>query len=168
MDIGGLRRRRARQLGLTLNEYNRLGERDDRTDRGVDRLQRTIGRRARRFIFDGRLSFYFLPRSTKIFLYVSPAVGAARIWGDLRRSSQRNEAPGLRSAADVERATKARIRSDRKRYRKLYGVDPYQRKHYDLYLDTSSLSEAEVYRRVKKFIVDNLRTKTSRPSRQRR
>lgn len=153
-DIGELRRDTARNLGMTLEEYNRLGERDSSTDRWVDSLQTRLGKRKKNLIVDGRLSFHFIPRSLKIFLYTSPDVAAARVWKDVRSSSVRNETRNVRSRADLERSIRRRIASDVRRYRRYYRVNPYKKTHYDLYLDTTKLTREQVFRRVRDFLVD--------------
>ncbi len=155
LDIGELRRNMARSLGMTLEEYNRLGERDSSTDRWVDSLQARLGKHKKNLIVDGRLSFHFIPQSLKIFLYTSPDVAAARIWKDVRNSSVRNETRNEKSRAALERSIRKRIASDVRRYRKYYRVNPYKKTHYDLYLETTKLDREQVFRHVRDFLVDN-------------
>lgn len=154
-DIGELRRDMARNLGMTLEEYNRLGERDSSTDRWVDSLQARLGKHKKNLIVDGRLSFHFIPRSLKIFLYTSPNVAAKRVWKDVNNSSARNETHNAKSRADLERSIRRRIASDVRRYRRYYRVNPYKKTHYDLYLDTTKLNREQVFQRVRDFLVDN-------------
>jgi cytidylate kinase len=46
---------------------------------------------------------------------------------------------------------------DRRRYLKYYGINPFLKRHYDLYLDTSRLSPERVYRKVQDFVVEKVR-----------
>lgn len=151
IDMGAIRRQIAGRKGMTLPEYNRLAEHDPRIDRATDAFQQRLGRTRKNALIEGRLSFHFIPHSLKIFLYASPAVGAGRIWRELRTSSKRNEGR-LCSLADVERAVRQRIRSDKKRYWKYYRVNPFLKRHYDLFLDTSDLNRTQVFDRVRSFV----------------
>ncbi|NUM42573.1 MAG: AAA family ATPase, partial [Leptospiraceae bacterium] len=71
--IGGLRREAAKKRGLTLAEYNALGETDPTTDTEVDEYQRQLGLSSDNFIIEGRTSWYFIPHSFKVYLDVSEA-----------------------------------------------------------------------------------------------
>jgi len=88
-NIGGLRRAAAQKRGLTLAEYNKLGETDPQTDREVDEYQKELSRTQDNFIIEGRASWYFIPRSLKIYLDVTPDVGAERIWQHLQTKTDR-------------------------------------------------------------------------------
>ena len=43
--IGGLRREAARKRGMTLEEYNKLGETDPATDKEVDEMQKNSAKK---------------------------------------------------------------------------------------------------------------------------
>ena len=47
--MGGLRREAARKRGLTIEEYNKLGETDPSTDLEVDRYQEELGKKENNF-----------------------------------------------------------------------------------------------------------------------
>ena len=70
--MGGLRREAAKKRGLSLAEYNKLGETDIKTDKEVDEYQRELGEKEDNFVIEGRTSWYFIPHSLKIYLDVSP------------------------------------------------------------------------------------------------
>jgi cytidylate kinase len=99
--IGGIRREKAKERGLTLEEYNKLGETDPSTDLEVDEYQKKLGETQDNFIIEGRTSWHFIPHSFKIFLDVSFEEGARRIWGNLQKDSSRNEGNNLKSYEDV-------------------------------------------------------------------
>ena len=63
--IGAIRREAALKRGLTLEEYNKLGETDPQTDIEVDNYQKELGERSDNFIIEGRTSWYFIPHSLK-------------------------------------------------------------------------------------------------------
>jgi len=140
--VGDLRRRIARERGMTIDQYNRLGETSDETDREADEYQARLGREEDDFVIDSRLGFHFIPHSFKVRLDVDPRVGAKRIF-DARRGEQQAERQ-YGSVEEVLRGNQVRNTSDRKRYRMYYGVNPEDPGHYDLIVDTTDRTVDEV------------------------
>lgn len=146
--IGGIRRKKAQEQGLTLAEYNKLGESDIKTDREVDEYQRELGEKEDNFVIEGRTSWHFIPHSFKIYLDVEEKEGAKRIFHDLQGKNDRNEDKDLDSEEKVLASSRKRIVSDKARYKKYYDFDVYDPKNYDFYLDTTNLSFDEVFEQV--------------------
>lgn len=146
--MGGLRREAAKQRGLTLAEYNALGEKDPATDFEVDEYQKDLGQKQDNFIIEGRTSWFFIPHSFKIYLDVDEEEGYKRIFGHLQQKNDRNEDRNLASPDDVKKSLQARLASDRLRYQKYYDIDVNDVKNYDFYLDTTNLSPEQVFDRV--------------------
>lgn len=151
--MGSLRREAAKRRGLTLAEYNLLGETDPNTDREVDEFQKKLGQEKDNFIIEGRTSWFFIPRSLKIYLDATPEVGAKRIFSSLQKNDTRNEDVNLQTWQDVLVSNKKRLASDTKRYQKYYGINIDKASNYDLHLDTSNLSVQEVFDEVEKFVL---------------
>jgi len=149
---GGLRREAALKKGLSLAEYNKLGETDEATDREVDEYQKELGKSQDNFVIEGRTSWYFIPHSLKIYLDVDPQIGAKRIFSHLQEKNDRNEANNLNSWQDVERSAQERIISDNRRYQRYYQIEVYNQKNYDFYLDTTDLDQNQVFQRVCDYI----------------
>lgn len=149
-DIGSLRRKMAKKRGLTLEEYNELGERDPQTDSEVDEYQRELGAKQHDFVIEGRTSFHFIPNSLKIFLDVSPRVGARRVLADLNDGSDRNEADlEHHTVEEITELNAKRMKSDDHRYRKYYdNLDIFDRSQYDAWIDTTILSKDDVFNAV--------------------
>ena len=138
--MGSLRGKMAMDKGLTLDELNTLGETDQTTDTIVDDYQKELGSKEDNFVIEGRLSWYFIPKSFKVFLDCQPAVAANRIL------ASREERPDEKLAPDpkeVQRVLEARLASDMRRYQKIYGIDYLDKSHYDLVLDTTPLKSAQ-------------------------
>jgi len=154
--IGGIRREAAKKRGLTLAEYNKLGETDATTDFEVDEYQKELGQKKDNFIIEGRTSWYFIPQSLKIYLAVSLEEGAKRIFSSLQIENERNEDKNLGTLGSVAESIKKRQESDNKRYGQYYNIDVNDPKHYDFYLDTSSLNREEVFALVLKFVKERL------------
>jgi predicted cytidylate kinase len=146
--MGGLRRQKAAERGLTLAEYNELGESDPSTDLEVDEYQKKLGEQQDDFVIEGRTSWYFIPRSFKIFLDVDQSEAAKRIFKALQESSDRNEDKGLNNEADVIMSLKKRRESDRLRYLKYFNIDVFDLSHYDFVLNTTGLDVEQVFERI--------------------
>lgn len=159
--IGGLRRERAKELGLTLAEYNALGEKDPRTDREVDEYQKKLGEKNDNFIIEGRTSWLFIPHSIKIYIYAGEKTAAARIAGELKNGSGRNEGAGGFAPAQALKSIRQRMASDRRRYRQYYDVDVYNPAHYDFSLDTSRLTPEKTAQIVYDYINKKRQIKTA-------
>jgi len=153
-DIGGLRRTMAAEKGLTLEEYNKLGETDPSTDLEVDNYQTSLGRTNDNFVIVGRTSWHFIPQSLKIFLTTRLEVGAERIFKDL---ATRNEGKNLKTLEDLIASLRRRTESDIYRYQKYFSIDVFNLENFDWILDTSDLTEDEVYEQVFGFVQRKLR-----------
>jgi len=154
--VGGLRREAAKKRGLTLSEYNKLGETDPETDLEVDKYQEKLGKEQDNFIIEGRTSWYFIPHSFKIYLDVEREAGAKRIFGHLQQKNDRNEDVNLKSWEDVLASNEKRLESDRLRYQKYYQIDVNDLKHYDFYLDTTKFNQDEVFAQVWEVVKEKL------------
>jgi len=157
--MGGLRREAAKKRGLSLAEYNKLGETDEATDKEVDEYQRELGEKQDNFIIEGRTSWYFIPHSLKIYLDVSQEAGAKRIFSNLKEKNDRNEDDNLHSWQDVLRSAQTRIASDNRRYQQYYQIDVYDKGNYDFYLDTTELDQNQVFQAVLAFVNSRLDNK---------
>ena len=135
--VGDYRRDRAKKQNMTLNEYNKLGESKDFTDIEADNWQKGLGKEDN-FVIDSRLGYYFIPDSVKIFLDVDEKVGAKRIFKE-KRSRER-----FSDEKEALQSLKKRQESDKKRYKKYYGINPFKKEHYDLVIDTSDKSIDQV------------------------
>lgn len=150
--IGGLRRETAKRRGLTLAEYNKLGETDPQTDFEVDEYQKKLGETEDNFIIEGRTSWYFIPHSLKLFLKVDELEGARRILQDKRKGEDKD----MTSLENVLISVRQRQESDEKRYQKYFGIDAYDPKNFDYIIDTTKLTEQEVFDEAYKIIRQHL------------
>ena len=154
--IGKIRREMAKKQGLTLAEYNRLGEKDPITDSEVDKYQKKLGKTKDNFVIEGRTSWYFIPHSLKIYLSVDKQEGAKRIFKELKKENSRNEDKNLKTVADVLKSQYEREKSDKKRYRKYYQINVYDKKKYDFVLDTTNLNKKQVFTELYNFVKSQL------------
>lgn len=141
---GDFMREMARKRGMTIIELNKLGEKDQSIDKELDERQIKLGRNEKNFVIDGRLSFYFIPNSIKIFLDADIEQRAKRIFNDKRKTEN-----NLTLKETLENI-KERQESEIERYEKYYGLNPYKNKHYDILIDTTKLDiEGAIKKAVK-------------------
>jgi len=158
LDIGHLRRKEAKRRGLTLAQFNAWSEKHpDAGDRAFDRAIVQTARRKRNIVVSSRTAFHFLPESFKVFLWVSEREGARRTLKN--QKERRNEVIAGSSLASLVRQHRQRIRSDTRRYKKLYGLNIFSRRNYDLFLNTTHLPLAKVVHRVKQAFFTWQKTK---------
>jgi len=156
--IGGIRREKARERGLTLEEYNKLGETDPSTDLEVDEYQKRLGETEDNFIIEGRTSWHFIPQSYKIYLDITFEEGAKRIFKALQNDNSRNEGNNLKTYDNVLTSLKARRESDKLRYAKYFGIDVFDVKNYDFVLDTTNMSIEQGFAKILEVIESRQKT----------
>lgn len=130
--VGDLRGKMAMERGMSIDELNKLGEQEAWTDDEVDAYQKKLGETEDNFVIDGRLSWYFIPKSFKVFLIVAVEEGARRIF----KRQRPDEAPAA-TLPEMAANIRARIVSDNTRYQKWYGIRFDDSKNYDLVIDTT-------------------------------
>ncbi|MCH8067459.1 MAG: (d)CMP kinase [Nanoarchaeota archaeon] len=140
--IGDLMRQIAKGKNMPLNELSRIAEKDKSIDLELDK--KTIWLRDKNdFVIDGRLTSYFLPYADlKVFLDCKDKVRAERISKD-KRSDEKSK-----NINELIKKIKQREQSERKRYKELYKIDYYDKKLYDLMIDTTNLSIDEVIEKI--------------------
>ncbi len=138
LDIGKLRRQEARRRNMTLAAFNTWSEQHPKAgDRSFDTALVQAARKQKRVVITSRMAFHFLPESFKVFLDVSPRVGAQRALTD---KHDRVIEVGVRpTVAHIQRLHQQRMRSDTRRYRKLYGVNIFRLTSYDYVLNTTHI-----------------------------
>jgi CMP/dCMP kinase len=150
--MGNIFREQARQKNMSLEEYYELGAKDETIDKEADAYQTNLGKTEDNFIIEGRTSFYFIPNSLKLYLTVNELEGANRIWRDLQKSDDRNEAKNINSLNDLVASIKRRRKSEYERYMKYYNFDAFDMKNFDFILDATGLSPDETFQKVLTFI----------------
>ncbi len=127
---GDLYRKEAKARGLSLDEFNRLSERDHSIDRQLDAKMATYARTGN-VVLEGRLAG---------FISVQEGVDAFKVWltaSDEVRARRVAQREGSDWSA-VAQVNDARQHSDAKRYREIYGFDLDDTSIYDLTLDSDT------------------------------
>jgi predicted cytidylate kinase len=146
--MGDLRGKMAQERGMTIDEFNKLGETEAFTDKEADEYQKKLGETEDNFVIDGRLSWHFIPRSLKVFLEVDTRAAAERIFADRKANATRNDEPEYQTVEEVEKAITDRLKSDQSRYQKWYGIDFLNKANYDLVIDTTRIPASETQGKV--------------------
>lgn len=121
---------------LTLGEFNKRAETHPEMDYQIDEALRKL-RDENDIVIDARLAFYWIPESFKVYLDLNTDLAIARIFKDANLNVHRSgSGEGGRSMPDVADQVEERMRSERLRFKKLYGINPYSTEHFDLVIDT--------------------------------
>jgi predicted cytidylate kinase len=138
VSAGNILRRMAAERGMSVLELNEYARMDVAVDREIDAYLASLAGSAEPLIVDSRLAWHFLPTALKAYLVVDPTVGAERVF----KAGRIDEAYPSLEVACVN--NKERQRIERERFMRLYAVDPEHWRNYDLVIDTTSASAAEV------------------------
>jgi CMP/dCMP kinase len=133
----------AKQRAITILELNKLGEKDPSIDHEVDGWVDTLGKTENNFVIDSRLAFHFIPHSFKVFLTGDFEVRMDRIFKEGKRVSEEHK-----TVEDLKEFMQEREASEMKRYKKLYHLNYYEEKNYDLVVDTTEMNVKEVVKEI--------------------
>ena len=129
---------------ITLSEFNQRAETHPEMDHQIDEALRKL-RQDNDIVIDARLGFYWIPESFKVYLDLNSDVAIARIFKDANFNTHRSDAgEGGHAMNDVADQVEERMRSERLRFKKLYGINPYSIEHFDLVIDTAQHSPQTV------------------------
>ncbi|MBR9692254.1 AAA family ATPase [Candidatus Woesearchaeota archaeon] len=145
LSMGDLRGVIAVKHGMTIDELNEIGKTEEWTDKEPDKELIRIGEQEDDYVIDTWIGFHLIPDSVKIFLKIDMRKGAERIFKD-----QRPDEPEKETIEEAEEMLKKRVKDTNDRFKKYYDADFLDESHYDLIIDTTSLTQEQV---VEKIIV---------------
>lgn len=129
---------------MTLSQFNKAAESKPEYDMRIDEELRKL-RDQNDIVIDSRLGFYWIPESFKVYLDLNSDVAIARIFKDANMNQLRSDSgEGGTSMGDVMDQVEERMWSERTRFKKLYGINPYSIEHFDLVIDTARHSPQTV------------------------
>ncbi len=141
---GDLVRHTIDRKNTTLIEYNNAAAKNPAIDHEVDEALRNL-RNKNDIVVDSRLGFYWIPESFKVYLWLDTEVAIARIYRDVNLNSLRESSDeGTKSMSEVSDEIEERSHNERERFKRLYGVDPFNTDNFDLVIDTSRHSPQTV------------------------
>jgi len=145
---GKIFREMAEERGMTLEEFSKLAEENHEIDLEVDRRQREAAEEGG-VVLEGRLAAFVA--AGELEHVKGPDLADLKIWLkaplDVRaeRIARRENIP----VEEAKRRISERERSELKRYREIYGVDPTDLSIYDIVVDTSRWDEDETFEILK-------------------
>lgn len=143
---GDLCRKIAEEKGISIMELTKLAEVDRSIDEMLDKRQKELGDKEDNFVIDSRIGFHFIKNSKSILLEANIEVRAKRILNDRIRKEKN---------ANLEETKKnilEREKSELKRYKKYYNLDPYNPENYDFMIDTTSLTTEQTVAKIMQFV----------------
>jgi len=148
--IGGLQREIAKQKGITLEQLQKLEEKDPSLDKKVDDRIRENAMAKDNIIIESRTAAGLFRKwklkksAVHVFLKCDLKVSARRIFSQKNKEGclVRNERQVL-SEREQMKDVKDRMRSESKRYKKYYGFDCYDESLYDIIIDTTKMTIKE-------------------------
>lgn len=146
--MGGLMREASKKRGITLQKYLAICDKDSKIDREVDEYQRRLGKTSDNFIIEGRTSYHFIPHSYKIFLDVDKKEAAKRIFKELKNSKNKRNEGTPKNEKEVLIGINKRMSDEKKRYKKYYNINPYDKKNFDLIIDTTNITAQQAAKKI--------------------
>jgi len=140
---GDLVRAQIRKKKITLDEFNKMATDDHALDHAIDEELRNL-RSEKDVVIDSRLGFYWIPESFKVYLDLDMDVATARIFKDTVSNELRESAGGVSSLDEVRRLVQQRLENEKRRFKTLYGINPYSNANFDLIINTSRHSPQTV------------------------
>lgn len=144
ISIGGLKRKLAEEMGLSILEFNLLWKQPEYQhafDLKYEEYQKALDLQSK-LILESRLGFLCQPKAFKVFLDVEDEVASQRIYNDQRITDE------YQSSQQALEMTRQRNLEDQKRFLDLYGVDLWDTQYYDLRVDTSYKAPEEVVQEI--------------------
>ena len=134
---GDFMRQIALDMGVSLNQLGKIAEVDAEIDQKIDEQVKRAGEQEN-IVVDSRLAFHWIPESFKVFLDLPLEISKDRIFSNLKSNKLRLESEGKANLEEVYRKITARLESERKRYKDLYGIEDHtDKKNFDLVVDTN-------------------------------
>jgi predicted cytidylate kinase len=153
--VGQVFRQMALERKVDLETFGRLAEEDETIDRELDERMLGLARANENIVLEGRLTGAML-KAKKLDAF------AVFVTADERVRAERIARREAKEVEPVLREMQARERSEKKRYLAYYGINPYDRTLYDLWVDSTNITAEK----VAETIVERLRTVLDEDARQ--
>jgi cytidylate kinase len=134
---GDFTREMAIERGLTLEAFNEECARSGDIDHTIDAELKKIEGSKDKMVVDSHLAFHFIPSSFKVFLDISFEQSGKRIFNDSTSAIRKRSGDTMETLEEAYERTQKRIENHKERYRRLYGLDPYDASQFDLIVDAT-------------------------------
>lgn len=154
-DVGKMRRVAAKEKNMTIEEFNNWSNENPKEgDIYFDEFVKEVVSKEKNAVVCGRMAYFVFKNSIKIYLAVNLEEGARRIFNETQKNNERNE-EAVNSIDGQKKTIIQRMKNDTKRYLNLYNTDCYDKKNFDIVIDTSELSVEEVVQEIINKIKNN-------------
>jgi cytidylate kinase len=123
------------ELGIDVLQANLTAEKDAEIDRRVDQRLGELGRTKDKLVIDSRLAWHWIPTSFKVFLDLNLEMAAERILKNIDEARMESEHIP-RDPKIYAKMLKDRLESESRRYQAKYQIDAYDKRNFDLVIDT--------------------------------
>ncbi len=153
VSTGNIFRQLAMEKGLSVEEFNKqVNEAAARGDRSVDKLiddtTTKIGKERDHIMFDSRLAWNFVPDSFKVFVITDIDEASRRVFHDsVRANSESYETQEACKKALIHRQEMETVR-----YQEIYHIDYYDMSNYNLVIESTNASPAEIAEEILKLL----------------
>ncbi len=131
---GKIMRQMAEENGMSLAEMNIFAENNPDVDKKIDTYLKSLGEREN-IVIDSRIAFHWIPNSFKVYLELDSDIAAARVFKDMQSNKDREGEIAL-TVDKIWAQMQERMMNEKKRYKKLYDVNPYRQSNFDLIIHT--------------------------------
>ncbi|MCB9809134.1 AAA family ATPase [Candidatus Nomurabacteria bacterium] len=115
----------ANARGMNFKDFHGLAEKDPSIDLVLDERQKKFLNTQEHYVIDSRLGHVFAPRAFNVFLEIDEHVAAERMLKDAVQNPDRQSESHITTVAEMIVANRARVESNRKRYKELYGIEDH-------------------------------------------
>jgi len=140
--MGDFRKQIAKEKGMTIDQLNKLAERDPESDILADKKLQELAKTKDNLVIETRTGFHLIPNSFKVGIVANLEESAKRIM------AKNSEIQPYSSLKEAMKKVKEGWDSDYRRYKSLYGVDYTKPSHFDLFINSTNLTPNEVADRI--------------------
>ncbi len=145
ISAGDIFREIAKEKGMTVIELNEAAKKDRSIDDMLDARSTQLGKTMDHTVFDSRLAWHFVEKSFKVFLMVDMQEAARRVFDGSSRGAE-----VYQDRAEALGGLKARAGLEKERFLELYGLDYYDARNYDLVLESTCASPAQLAQEIQR------------------
>ncbi|PTD94294.1 cytidylate kinase [archaeon SCG-AAA382B04] len=138
---GDIFRRMAKQKNMSLQEFGKYAEKNPEIDKEIDQKQREISQKREKIVIEGRLAGWMAEADIKIWLKAPLKLRAKRV-------AKRDQITHEKALKRIQK----REKSEKKRYKKFYDINIYDKSIYGLIIDTSKWNQNSVVEIIEKSI----------------
>jgi len=149
---GSYQREMAKRMNMTTLELNRFAETHAEIDKEIDGKLTEEGRNDRDIIFDSRMAWHFVEKAFKVYLVSDVNIAAERIYNDSKKGTRGN-VEKYKSIEQAKEYILNRRASEVVRYKEKYEVDITDMSNYDLVINASHATVAEIAEKIYKEMV---------------